>query len=41
MAKIGLNYGEKLQIADKTYRVMPIAGIEPVTFALRVRCSTN
>ncbi|MCY7051350.1 conjugal transfer protein, partial [Streptococcus parasanguinis] len=20
MAKIGLNYGEKLQIADKTYR---------------------
>ena len=22
MAKIGLNYGEKLQIADKTYRVI-------------------
>ena len=23
------------------YHLMPIAGIEPVTFALRVRCSTN
>lgn len=23
------------------YRLMPIAGIEPVTYALRVRCSTN
>ena len=23
------------------YHLMPIAGIEPVTYALRVRCSTN
>lgn len=23
------------------YSLMPIAGIEPVTYALRVRCSTN
>ena len=26
---------------SKPFLPMPIAGIEPVTYALRVRCSTN
>ena len=32
---------ERLDISDKTFGNVPKAGVEPTTFALRMRCSTN
>ena len=40
MAKIGLNYGEKLQIADKTYRVIT-EGLTHTTFVANADVSLS
>lgn len=32
---------EHLAISDKTFGNVPKTGVEPATFALRMRCSTN
>lgn len=36
-----LNIPDKRKEALMDFFILPIAGIEPVTYALRVRCSTN
>ena len=36
-----LNSGDKRKEAHLSFLILPIAGIEPVTYALRVRCSTD
>ena len=36
-----LNISGKRKEALMDFLILPIAGIEPVTYALRVRCSTN